>query len=68
MSNIDPNDIEKFCKSTEEYFINSYALNPDRISDIAVQALSLHKRLTQAVTQIRLLNAEVIALRSKENA
>ncbi len=68
MTNIDPNEIEKFCKSTEEYYTNSYTLNPDRITDIAVQALSLHKQLTRAVAQIRLLNAEIIALRSKENA
>lgn len=68
MTNIDPNEIEKFCKSTEEYYINSYVLNAERINDLAVHGLSLHKRLTQAVAQIRLLNAELTALRSKENA
>lgn len=68
MTNIDPNDIEKFCKSTEEYYTNSYVLSPERINDLAAHALSLHKRLTQAVAQIRSLNAEIIALRSKENA
>jgi hypothetical protein len=68
MTNIDTNDIEKFCKSTEEYYINSYTLNADRITDIAAHALSLHKQLTRAVAQIRLLNAEITALRSKENA
>lgn len=68
MTDIDTNDIEKFCKSTEEYYINSYVLSPDRINDLAAHALSLHKQLTRAVAQIRLLNAEVIALRSKENA
>lgn len=68
MTNIDPNDIEKFCKNTEEYYINCYTLNADRITDIAAHALSLHKQLTRAVAQIRLLNAELTALRSKENA
>jgi len=68
MTNIDPNDIEKFCKSTEEYYINSYTLNQDRIIDMAAHGLSLHKQLVRAVAQIRLLNAELVALRSKENA
>ena len=68
MTNIDPNDIEKFCKSTEEYYINSYVLNPERINDLAAHALLLHKQLTRAVAQIRLLNDELTALRSKENA
>jgi hypothetical protein len=66
---MDPQDVEKFCRNTEEYYINCYTLNFDRITDLAAHGITLHKQLVRAVAQIRLLNAELTSLRTtKENA
>jgi len=65
---LDPADIEKFCRTTDDYYVNCYTLNPDRINDIAAHSFSLRAQLIRAVAHIRTLNAELTALRAtKEN-
>ena len=53
-----------FAKNCRAYHINSYPLTPDLIGSMAQQAIILNMKLSQAMTHIDSLIAEIDSLKN----
>lgn len=56
----------EFISRTNEYYVNCYALNNDRISELARHSIDLRKKLIEAIERIQKLNQELEAIANKE--
>jgi len=56
----------EFVSRINEYYVNCYTLNNDRLADMAAHGISLRKQLIEAIKRISELTAALEAATNKE--